>query len=142
MSFSDKWPQWWRRVLDLSADKSGNAVDFLCQRYVVEMQRIERFNEYAERMRYPHYREKFLQMAKDTTQHATRIGEKIVALGAKLPSIAQSRSLNENSWRSLSRALDEENRSADRLVDQLRRFASTRPDIAELLQQIFQEQAP
>ena len=141
MSFIDSWSQGWRSVLDLAADKSTGVLDFLCQRYVGEMQRIERFTQHAERMHYPQYRDKFLQMAKDANQHAARIGEKIVALGAKLPDVAHNRPTVENSWHSLSRALDEENRSADRLVDQLRKIAAAHPDVAELLQQIFQEQA-
>jgi hypothetical protein len=41
----------------------------------------------------------------------------------------------------MASALDEENRSTDRLVDQLQRIESEEPDIAELLQQIFQRQA-
>jgi rubrerythrin len=141
MSFSDRRSQWWRGFFDRAADKSAGTLDFLCQRYVGEMQRIERFKQHAERMHYPQYREKFLQMAKDATQHAARIGQKIVALGARLPDVPQNRPTNENSWHSLSRALEEENRSADRLVDQLRKIESEQPDIAALLQQIFQEQA-
>jgi septin family protein len=141
MSFSIKWSACWRRVLDLGPDQTVTGRDVLCQRYVAEMQRTQRFKQYAERMHYPHYREKFLQMAKDTNRHATRIGEKIIALGARLPDIVETRPTDENSWHSLSRALDEESRSAGRLEDQLRRIESEHPDIAELLQQIFQEQA-
>jgi hypothetical protein len=54
-------------------------------------------------------------MAKETTQHAKRIGKKIVALGGRLPDVAERRSTDENSWQSLSMGLDEKNRSADRL---------------------------
>ena len=81
MLFSKNWSKWWRRFLDLAPDESPSAVDFLRQRYVEEMQQIERFKQHAEKMHYPQYREKFLRMAQEKSQHAERIGEKIVALG-------------------------------------------------------------
>jgi septin family protein len=122
MAVSKNWSKWWRVFLDPSPDESTNAVDFLRQRYVEEVQRIERLKLHAEKMYYPQYREKFLQTATEKSQHAERIGKKIVALGGRLPDVVQRRSTDENSWQSLSMARDEENRSADRLAEQLRRL--------------------
>jgi len=140
MPLSKDWSEWWRRFLDLAPNESATAVDFLCQRYVEEMQRIERFKQYAQKMHYPQYREKFLEMAKEKRQHAERIGEKIVALGGILSDVAEGRSTDENSWQSLLMALEDENRSADRLPEQLRRIGLEHPDIAKFLQQISREQ--
>ena len=141
MPLSKDWSEWWRRFLDLAPDESANAVDFLRQRYVDEMQRLERFKQHAERMHYPQYREKFLEMAKEKRQHAERIGEKIVALGGILPDVAEGRrSTDKNSWQSLLVALEDENRSAGSLPEQLRRIGLEHPDIARLLQEISQEQ--
>ena len=133
------WAEWWRRFLDLALE-SSDAVDFLRRRYVEEMQRIERFKQHAEKMHYPQYREKFVQMANQKNQHAERIGEKIVALGGRLPDVVERRATDENSWQSLSMVLDDENRSADRLPEQLRSIESQHPDIAKFLQQISREQ--
>ena len=140
MPLSKDWSEWWRRFLDLAPDESATAVDFLRQRYVEEMQRIERFKQHAQKMHYPQYREKFLEMAKEKRQHAGRIGEKIVALGGILPDVAEGLSTDENSWKSLLMALEDENRSADRLPEQLRRIGLEHPDIAKFLQQISREQ--
>ena len=140
MAFSKNWLEWWRRFLELAPDESPNAVDFLRRRYVEEMQRIERFKQHAEKMHYPQYQEKLLRMATEKSKHAERIGEKIVALGGRLPDVGERRSTDENSWQSLSMALDEENRSADRLPEQLRSIESGHPDIAKFLQQISREQ--
>lgn len=140
MAFSKNWSQRWRRFLDLGGEESPNAVDVLLQRYVDEVQRIERFKQHAEKMHYPQYRDKFLQMAKEKIQHAERIGEKIIALGGRLPDVAERRSTDENSWQSLAMALDEENRSADRLPEQLRSIESEHAEIGEFLQQISREQ--
>jgi bacterioferritin (cytochrome b1) len=140
MACSKNWSQRWRRFLALGADESANAVDVLLQRYVDEVQRIERFKQRAETMHYPQYRDKFLQMAQEKTQHAERIGDKIVALGGRLPDVAEHRSTDENSWHSLAMALDEENRSADRLAEQLRSIESGHADIADFLLKICREQ--
>ncbi|HEY4492212.1 MAG TPA: ferritin-like domain-containing protein [Acidobacteriota bacterium] len=140
MPLSKDWSEWWRRFLDLAPDESANAVDFLRQRYVEEMQRIERFKQHAEKMHYPQYREKFLEMAKEKRRHAERIGEKIVALGGKLPDVPERRSTDENSWKSLLMALEDENRSADCLPEQLRRIGLEHPDITKFLQGISHEQ--
>jgi len=140
MIFNKNGPRWWRRFLDLAPDESTNTVDILRQRYIDEMQRIGRFKQYAEKMHYPQYREKFVQMAAEKSQHAERIGARIVALGGRLPDVAVHGSTNENSWRALSMALEEENRSTDRLAEQLRSIASEHSDIVKLLQQISLEQ--
>jgi len=132
------WAEWWRRFLALN--DPPNAVDFLRRRYVEEVQRTERFKQHAGKMHYPQYREKFLQMAKKKSRHAERIGEKIVALGGRLPDVVERRGTDKNSWQSLSVALAEENRSADRLPEQLRSIESEHPDIAKFLQQISREQ--
>jgi len=140
MAFSKNWLDWWRRFLDLAPDESLNVVDFLRRRYVEEVQRIERFKQHAENMHYPQYRERLLRMATEKSKHAERIGEKIAALGGRLPDVGEPRSTDENSWQSLSMALDEENRSADHLPEQLRSIESEHPDIAKFLQQISREQ--
>jgi bacterioferritin (cytochrome b1) len=140
MVFSTGWSEWWRHFLDLAPDEPSNAVDFLRRRYVEEVQRTERFKQRAEKMHYRQYREKFLQMAKEKSRHADRIGKKIVELGGRLPDVAERPITDENSWQSLSMALEEENRSADRLPEQLRKIESENPDIAKFLQQIAREQ--
>jgi len=140
MVFSTDWSEWWRHFLDLAPDEPSNAVDFLRRRYVEEVQRAERFKQRAEKMHYRQYREKFVQMAKQKGQHAERIGKKIVELGGRLPDVMERGATDENSWQSLSMALEEENRSADRLPEQLRKIESENPDTARFLQQIAQEQ--
>jgi len=140
MGLSKDWSEWWRRFLDLSQDNSRRAVDVLRQRYVEEMQQTGRFKQHAEKIHYPQFRGKLLQMASEKNEHAERIAQKLLALGAKLPSVPELRSTDENSWQQLMMALEEENRSADSLVEQLRDIASDHPDVAQFLLQISQEQ--
>jgi bacterioferritin (cytochrome b1) len=140
MAFSNAWSNWWRGVLGPPPDTNLKVIEILCQRYVDEMQRIERFKQYAEKMHYPQYRDKLLRMVTEKSHHAERIGERIVALGGRLPDVVDQRSTGQNSWRSLSMALDEESRSADRLEEQLRSIPSEHADITQFLQQISREQ--
>jgi rubrerythrin len=117
-----------------------NALDILHQRYIEEMQQADRFKQYAQRMHYPQYQGKLLQLATETSKRAHWISEKIVALGGKLAKVPERRSTNENSWKSLLMALEDENRSADHLPEQLRRIGLDYPDITKLLQDISYEQ--
>jgi len=133
MAFSKHWSEWWRRFLDLRTEESCTVVDILRERYVGEMQQADRLKQYARRMHYPQYQGKLLQLATEKSKQAQWIAEKIAALGGKLPEASECRSTDENSWRSLSMALEDENRSADRLPEQLRRIGLEHPDITKFL---------
>lgn len=140
MGYRKDWTQWWRRFLGLSQDKSLPTVDILRQRYVEEVQQSVLFQQYAEKMHYPQFREKLIQLGAEKNRNAERVAEKIVALGGKLPDVQEHRATHENSWQTLRTALEEENRIADRLADQLRGIGSDHPEVIQLLQQISQEQ--
>jgi rubrerythrin len=140
MPFKKNWSQWWRRFLDFAPDASLEALDILRQRYVEEVQQAGRFKQYAQRMHYPQYQGKLLQLAADTSKHAQWIAAKIGALGGGLPKVPERRSTNENSWKSLLMAIEDENRSADHLPEQLRRIGLDYPDITKLLQEVSYEQ--
>ena len=140
MAFTKDGAKWWRRYFDLTTDGSCTAVDVLRQRYVEEMQQTDRLKQQARRMHYPQYQGKLLQLAAEKGKHAQWIAEKIVALGGKLPEVPERRSMDENSWQSLLMALDDKNRSADRLPEHLRRIGLEHPDITKFLQEISHEQ--
>ena len=134
------WSEWWRWFLGFSPDKSLDAIDILRQRYVEEMQQAGRFKQYARRMHYPQYERKLLQLAKETRKNAQWIAEKIGALRGQLPEVSKGRSRNDNSWQSLLMAIDDENRSADHLEQQLQRIGLEHPDITKFLQETSSEQ--
>jgi Ferritin-like domain. len=140
MSSSKDWAAWWRRFLDLPQDKSHQVEDLLRQRYVEEMQQRDRFRQHAEKMHYPQFRAKLLQISSEKNIHGERIAEQIRALGGELPNLPEVRATDENSWQQLMTALDEENRSADHLTEQLRGIESDYPEVTKFLQQISAEQ--
>jgi rubrerythrin len=140
IALSKNWSEWWRRFLGASPDSDGDAVDILRQRYVEEIQAADRFKQHAQEMEYPQFCEKLLHIALEKTKHAEWIAEKIIALEGKLPEVPECRSMDENNWQSLLMALEDENRSADRLPEQLRRIGLEHPGITKFLQEMSHEQ--
>ena len=138
MDFGQDWSNWWRGFLGTSPDRDRAAIEILRQRYVEEMQGIGQLTQHADKMHYPQFRQKLLHIAADKSKHAEWIAEKIIALGGRLPEIAERRSTDENSWQYLRMDLAEENRSADRLPEQIWRIESGHPEISTLLQRIFE----
>ena len=138
MGFSKDWSKWWRGFLGTPPDSDQAALEILRQRYVDEMQGISQLTQHADKMHYPQFRKKLLHIAADKSKHAEWIAEKIIALGGRLPEIAERRSTDENSWQYLRMDLAEENRSADRLPEQIWRIESGHPEISTLLQRIFE----
>ena len=140
MALSKDWSEWWRRFLGASPDGHRETVDILRQRYVEEMQAADRFKQHAQEMQYPQFREKLLHIATDKSKHAEWIAEKIATLAGKLPEVPARRSMNENSWQYLLTDLEEENRSADHLPEQIWSIESDHPDITAVLQRIYEEE--
>jgi bacterioferritin (cytochrome b1) len=130
------WATWWRGFLGTPPDRDRVAIEILCQRYIDQRQGESQLTQHADKMHYPQFREKLLQIATDKGKHAQWIGEKIIALGAKLPEVPERGSTNTNSWQYLQMDLAEEIRRADRLPEQIWRLESDHPDISNFLQRI------
>lgn len=139
MALKKEWSEWWRRFLGNSPEGNGKAaVDILRRRYVEAMQQTDRLKQHAQKMHYPQFRDKLLDMAADKSKRARWIAEKIVTLGGKLPEVPELRSTDKNSWQYLLMDLEEENRCAEHLTEQIWSTESDHADINEFLQQINQ----
>jgi hypothetical protein len=137
MDLRKEWSEWWPRFLGTSPEGNGEAaVDILRRRYVEEMQQANRFKQHAQKMQYPQFRDKLLELAADKSKRARWIAKKIVALGGKLPEVPEPRSTDQNSWQYLLMDLEEENRCAEHLTEQIWTTESDDADITEFLQQI------
>lgn len=137
MALSKEWSEWWRRFLGTSPEGNGKAaVDILRQRYVEERQQTDLLKQHAQKMHYPQFRDQLLDMAADKSERAQWIAEKIVALVGKLPEVPEPRSTDKNSWQYLLMDLEEENRCAEHLTEQIWSTESDHADITEFLRQI------
>ena len=91
MAFNKDWAKWWRRVLGISYDRDQATIEILRQRYVDELRGISQLTRHAHKMHYRQFCRKLLEIAAEKTKHAERIGERIIALGAKLPEAIEPR---------------------------------------------------
>ena len=140
ISMDFHWATWWRGFLGTPPDRDRVAIEILCQRYIDQRQRESQLTEHADKMHYPQFRKKLLQIAADKSKHAEWIAEKIATLAGKLPEVPERRSMDENSWQHLLTALEEENRAADHLPEQIWSIESGHPDITAVLQRIYKEE--
>jgi bacterioferritin (cytochrome b1) len=136
ISMDFHWATWWRGFLGTPPDRDRVAIEILCQRYIDQRQRESQLTQHADKMHYPQFRKKLLQIAADKSKHAEWIGEKIIALGGRIPEVPERGATNINSWQYLQLDLAEEIRCADRLPEQIWRIESDHPDISNFLQRI------
>jgi rubrerythrin len=128
---------WWRRFLGSRHDRRSSVASILRQRYVREKQHAMRYRQHAERMLYPQFRDALLGIAAEEEKHAESIGVKITDLGEKLPNVIPIYIAKEqNSWFYLRTDLEEEQRCAGELQDDLPDLGSEFPEIAELFERI------
>jgi hypothetical protein len=140
MIISKQWFEWLRPFFRTSPDQSSKAIEMLRQSYIEVMQQAALFKHHAQKMHYPQFEKSLLNMVVGKNRRSKWIAEKILMLGGKLPEVAEQRSLDENSWRSLLSVLEEENRSAEHRPEQIWSLESAHPDITQFLQQSYEEE--
>lgn len=137
MALRVKRSDWWARLFGSREESRAAMLNALRHRYVREKQHGMRYRQHAERMHYPQFRDTLLGLAGEEEQHAESIGAKIRDLGEKLPSVIPIHVAKEpNSWSYLRTDLEEEQRCAGELKDDLPGLGREFPDIAELLGRI------
>jgi rubrerythrin len=141
MAVSDDRKKSWWSFLGISRDVRAEAVEILRRLYIEESQHAARFAQQAQKVRYPQFRAKLLEIAADESRHAAWIAEKIHLLGASTPAVPQSDVRQGNSWKFMLDDLEEHRKCAAELLDQIRRFRPDLPDIADTLQRIYDEGA-
>jgi len=138
---NNSWSDWWRKFFGVSGDPYRSATEFLSERYIEKAQHAARLSQQAERMQYPQFRQKLLEIAAAETRHMEWLAEKIKFLGARLPNFAPVRETTKNSWQYLLQDLLAEQRSAPELLEQAQRLRGQFPDIAEVLERIYRDGA-
>lgn len=133
------WSDWWREFFGFSTDPDRYAREILSARYLEKTQRVAQLNQQAERMQYPQFRKKLLEIAADETKHTEWLAEKIKILGGRLPEIAPVPESTKNSWQYLLEDLTAAQRTAPELLDQAQGLRAQFPDIAEILERIYRD---
>lgn len=137
MALRRKWLAWWGKLFDCRDETRAAVVNVLRHRYVREKQHAMRYRQHAERMRYPQFRDALLGIAAEEEKHAESIGAKIEDLGEKLPNVIPIYVAKEqNSWCYLRTDLEEEQRCAGELKNDLPALSEEFSEIAVLLERI------
>ena len=139
MSYEKSWVNWWRKFLGISPNGYRDVIEILSSRYVEEMQHVQRYTAHAEHMQYPQFRDKLLRIAADEARHAEWLAEKITLFGGSIPNVPKETATTKNSWQYLGADLEEEKHCSDDLIDQIQSLRNELPDIAEMLERIYQD---
>lgn len=109
--------QGWRRVLTaLVPDHHQQLLALLRQQYAEETCDVAQLTQHAQRMHYPHFRKRLLQMAREDQARVHWLREKILSLGGDLPTGSCTTRTGKNSWECLRLALEEKKRSCATLL--------------------------
>ena len=128
---------WWEKCFGAGDGPRLAVLDILRHRYVREKQHAMRYRQHADKMCYPQFRAALTDIAGEEEKHAESIGAKIKDLGEKLPEVIPIHIAKEpNSWYYLRTDLEEEQRCAGELSNNLPELRGSFPEIAELLQSI------
>jgi|RhiMetdeSRZDD1v2_1073273.scaffolds.fasta_scaffold108968_4 rubrerythrin len=140
MAVNKSWSAWWREFFrGHSPDGTRKALEILSQRYVEASQHAARFTQHAERMQYPHFRDRLLTIAAEKAKHGEWIAEKIKLLGGRLPDVPTLTVTEKTSWQYLSEDLNEEQQRSGQLIEQARSLRAELPAVAEVLERIYED---
>ena len=139
MAANKSWSAWWREFLGQSPDGTRKALEILGQRYVEASQHAARFTQHAERMQYPHFRDRLLTIAAEKAKHGEWIAEKIKLLGGRLPDVPPFTVTEKTSWQYLSEDLNEEQQRSAALIEQARSLRAELPAVAQVLERIYED---
>jgi rubrerythrin len=112
-------------------DEHQQLLTFLRELYLDESKDILNFTDHAERMYYPHLRQRLLHMVEEERAHTRWLKEQIHLLGGHVPTLSFSPARGANTWESLLRDLEEERKDEATFLTGLRLAEHLNPEIAK-----------
>ena len=135
----NSWSDWWRKLFGIPPARYRRVSEILSSRYLAEMQHVQTYTVQAERMQYPQFREKLLRIAAHEAHHAEWLADKITLFGDEIPRVPVSPPTAKNSWQSVLCDLEEAKHGSYDLGEQVQTIRDDLPDIAAMLERIFQD---
>jgi hypothetical protein len=120
--------QWIREAL--VPDHQQRLLMLLRRQYAEEMCNVAQLKQHAQRMHYPQFREKLLQIAHEDQTHVHWLREKILGLDGDLPIVSCTPRTGKSSWECLRLALEEKKRSCATLLGCIHQADRTDPAVA------------
>lgn len=124
-----------------TADDRRDLVEDLVQAYRAEATQAAYLRQHAERARYPQVAATLRRLADTEELHATRLRERIQALGGGVPPVAPTELAGKNQWERAVAALREARRKRNRLIERISDWDPDAPDEVALLREIEREDA-
>jgi hypothetical protein len=125
---------WHRFLTAFVPDHQQRLLVLLRQEYAEEMCNVEQLTQNAQRMHYPHFRERLLQLAREDQVHVQWLREHILAEVEDLPAVAcPPPRQGKNSWECLRLALEEAKRSCATLLACIHQADRTNPALGAAL---------
>ena len=128
------------RLKSLWLTKQQRLLEILCAEYASEVQMENLFRQHAQKMHYPHFRERLLRIAAAEERHAQWLREKIFAFQGTLPEVSLTETTGKNTWECLLMDLEEERRCVADLEDRLLKVETFNPEVTLGLRQIQKEE--
>ena len=122
-------------------DSRQRLVEILCDEYADAVKDVAQFQEHAQRMTYPGFRDRLLRIAEQEKAHAEWLGSKIRALGGAIPEARFTIQNGRNSWECLRMDAEEERRDYTWILERVYAVAEKAdPEIALGLRRIHEEE--
>jgi hypothetical protein len=131
MALKNALYQGWQRIREaLVPDHQQRLLMLLRQQYAEEMCNVAQLKQHAQRMHYPQFRKRLLQLAREDQAQVRWLREKILGLGGDLPSVSCTPRTGKISWECLRLALEEKKRSCATLLECIHQADRIDPAIA------------
>jgi hypothetical protein len=124
-----------------TADERRDLVEDLIEAYRAEAAQATWLRQHAERARYPQSAAALRRLADTEERHATRLRERIQALGGGVPPVAPTPLPGKNQWERAVAALREARRKRNRLIERIWAWDPEAPEAVTLLREIEREDA-
>ena len=121
----------WKTPRDLLAD--------LAEDYRAEWAQASQLREQADRAAYPQAAEDLRRLAEIEERHASWLRERLLTLGAPVPSPEPVHATGNNQWERVVGALHHAQAKRRRMVEQITHWDPEEPETVELLRRIEQE---
>ena len=107
----------WRRFLGATGSQDRRRlIELLRDEYMKEAKDVAQFQEHADRMTYPHFRKRLLDIAEEEKAHVEWLRDKIRALGGELPEMRLPVTSGRNNWECLLADVEEERRDSSAVL--------------------------
>jgi hypothetical protein len=111
----------------------------LAEDYRVETEQAAHLRHHAERAPYPQFAIALRRLAEIEERHASWLRERLIALGATVPTVTPAPVSGQNQWARVVATQTAAHAKLQRMIEQIGHWDPDEPEVVALLQRIEQE---